>query len=538
MNEDIINSNNENIFAGNSIFSSNKVEKTCKEATGDRRADNIDTPPSPYKDSMPATDEHTQNEYNQTSPSDSFMKDFDFFSSTGMIEEPEVIPSTESEILYSTFDIANELGITPQTIRNYTGYFKDFLNVVKNDRGIALYTTEDLETLRLIFSLKQNKKYDKEKIRIYLENDGKMPPLGGINAVKKVKKEQTSLSKDAMLKFADYIQKLFESNFNKLESTFTAKVENVGSLINGMDATIKEQADIIEKQRAELEKQRDLINGVKSMAKQSKDTIEQIKQTQDDNAGKTDEALKNTESAMLKAISNITIPEFNLPEIDLESVKEDIKKDIDSKTRSTANELKDTLNKQQQTIGSLDAKLCKIEKNTDTKDTQNEAKDSINRVKDQLSSKIDKTNNELTKAFKKDNEELLKKIDKKLENINASSAQESELVNLQEYEHLKHELDNVSEKLEIAQTIISKLEEENSMLSTKLSLSTELISRLNPPADDYVETAEPTQNMAQKKKSQNYEYENYNEEPEEDLEIGEFADMFDLLDENEPSLIR
>ncbi|WP_026653601.1 MerR family transcriptional regulator [Butyrivibrio proteoclasticus] len=538
MNEDIIMNNNENIFAGNSIFSSNEEGKICKEAAGDSRADNID-PQSPlYDGATPATDNKNQKEYNPTSFAESFMKDFDFFSSTEMIEEPEVIPSTESEILYSTFDIANELGITPQTIRNYTGYFKDFLNVEKNDRGIALYTIEDLETLRLIFSLKHNKKYDKEKIRIYLENDGKMPPLGDSNTAKKVKREQTSLSKDAMLKFADYIEKLFESNFNKFESSFSDKVENVGSLINGMDATIKEQADIIEKQRAELEKQRDLINGVKSMTKQSKDAIEQIKQTQDDNADKTDEALKNTESALLKAISNITMPEIKLPDIDLESVKEDIKKDIDSKTRATANELKDKLNKQQQTIGNLDAKLSKIAENTDAKDTQNDANESINRVKDQLSSKIDKTNSDITKTIKKDNAELLKKIDEKLENMSNSTLQDPEPQDQQELELLKKELDDIKEKFKISQIIISKLEEENSVLSNKLSLSTELINRLNTPAGDYEEAAKPVAKKIQVEIPQNDEYDDYEDEYEEDTDMEEFTDMFDLLDENEPSLVK
>ena len=118
------------------------------------------------------------------------------------IETSQVV----GEPLFSTFEIADELGITPQTIRNYIGYFKDFLNVERDERGHTHFTTQDVETLKLILDLRRDKKLTKEKIREYLLNDGNITPIVGSQPKAQ---NNTALSKEMLSSFAEYLNKLF-----------------------------------------------------------------------------------------------------------------------------------------------------------------------------------------------------------------------------------------------------------------------------------------------------------------------------------------
>lgn len=72
------------------------------------------------------------------------------------------------EIYYKIGEISEMLGIEPYTLRYLESTLK--LKIKRDDRGERLYTDADLDTLRLILQLKNEKGLNTTAIKLALEN--------------------------------------------------------------------------------------------------------------------------------------------------------------------------------------------------------------------------------------------------------------------------------------------------------------------------------------------------------------------------------
>ena len=97
-------------------------------------------------------------------------------------EEPIVSVKGKVEggsVFYKTGDVAEELNITDQDVRNYAQFFEDILKIEKTPSGHRRYTRENIDKLASILRLKQENNYTFEQIRDLLRSDeGKIVTAG------------------------------------------------------------------------------------------------------------------------------------------------------------------------------------------------------------------------------------------------------------------------------------------------------------------------------------------------------------------------
>lgn len=379
------------------------------------------------------------------------------------IETSQVV----GEPLFSTFEIADELGITPQTIRNYIGYFKDFLNVERDERGHTHFTTQDVETLKLILDLRRDKKLTKEKIREYLLNDGNITPI--VSSQPKAQ-SNTALSKEMLSSFAEYLNKLFMDSLGgfkgDINDNFTSVKDLLGSMketIKSQEELVKEQGNIIHNQKDEIKRLNDVIVSLKNITKDSKASIETIKST----TKSTQELIDTSKKEMIDAIANNGGTDAD-----------SLAKVLSSEYKASTSKINDKLNENKQAISNISKNIELISKNN-AKNVNNDSQ-----LQEAINTSIEEKYLELYRNIQKDNEELVNTLTKLIEAPDFSVPDES----------LKAMVDEMKVKFEKAEKTIRVLADKNSELNSKyeeaikanqglerkLQLSTELIKRLNP----------------------------------------------------------
>ena len=82
-------------------------------------------------------------------------------------------------MFYKTGDVAEELHITDQDVRNYAQFFEDVLKIEKTPSGHRRFTRENIDQLASILRLKQENNYTFEQIRDLMRSDeGKIVTAG------------------------------------------------------------------------------------------------------------------------------------------------------------------------------------------------------------------------------------------------------------------------------------------------------------------------------------------------------------------------
>ncbi len=381
------------------------------------------------------------------------------------IETSQVV----GEPLFSTFEVADELGITPQTIRNYIGYFKDFLNVERDERGHTHFTTQDVETLKLILDLRRDKKLSKEKIREYLLNNGNITPIVGSQP--KSQSNNSALSKEMLSSFAEYLNKLFMDSLGgfkgDINDNFTSVKDLLGSMketIKSQEELVKEQGNVIQNQKDEIKRLNDVIVSLKNITKDSKASIETIKST----TKSTQELIDTSKKEMIDAIASNSGNDVDT-----------LAKALASEYKASTSKINDKLNENKQAISNISKSVEVLSKNSGNNNTYNE-----NQLQEAINSSIEQKYSELYKNIQKDNTELVNKLSE-LINAPASSVPD---------ENLRTVVEDMKTKFEKAEKTIrvladkntelnSKYEEaikDNQNLKRKLQLTTELVKRLSP----------------------------------------------------------
>ena len=88
-------------------------------------------------------------------------------------DEKEAVSGTVEGhgIYFKTKDVARELGITVQDVRNYDKIFEEFLNVERTASGHRLFTREYIDKLAAILELKKTNNYTFEQTKEALSTD-------------------------------------------------------------------------------------------------------------------------------------------------------------------------------------------------------------------------------------------------------------------------------------------------------------------------------------------------------------------------------
>lgn len=95
------------------------------------------------------------------------------------VQEPESKPNKEKPhvevvgegISYRTREVAEELGISEQEVRNYSQYFSEFLDIDKTASGHRRFSRDNIEKLASILQLKRNNGYTIEQTKAALATE-------------------------------------------------------------------------------------------------------------------------------------------------------------------------------------------------------------------------------------------------------------------------------------------------------------------------------------------------------------------------------
>lgn len=85
--------------------------------------------------------------------------------------EPKKTDVIGEGIYYRTREVAEELGISEQDVRNYSQHFSEFLDIDKTASGHRRFTRENIDQLASILELKHNNNYTIEQTKAALATD-------------------------------------------------------------------------------------------------------------------------------------------------------------------------------------------------------------------------------------------------------------------------------------------------------------------------------------------------------------------------------
>ncbi len=139
-------------------------------------------------------------------------------------------------IFYKTKDVAKELGITEQDVRNYDKIFSEYLNVQRTSSGHRRYTREYIDKLAAILELKRINNYTFEQTKEALSTDeGQiMSARDEMDRLHKLLELMTSRieisGKEVKQAVREEIQRTFEENAARLLTDQSEKNEQIEAL--------------------------------------------------------------------------------------------------------------------------------------------------------------------------------------------------------------------------------------------------------------------------------------------------------------------
>jgi DNA-binding transcriptional MerR regulator len=190
-----------------------------------------------------------------------------------------------NDMMFGTDAVAHKLGVTPQTIRNYSDWFSEYLSISRKGSHRQFNKT-DIENLRRIMSLKETRGLTIEQLKSYLNNEFALDLAG--NEETKADKLVSAMTDKMGAYFAD----LLEKNNQQLIASLPSSGEDVKSSVKELSDKLQSSYDIIEKQADLIEKQgralTDLQNSVTEKLGQIEDTVNEqradVKQSLDSTA--------------------------------------------------------------------------------------------------------------------------------------------------------------------------------------------------------------------------------------------------------------
>lgn len=475
--------------------------------------------------------EEVQNTVNEHNLFDHFS---DKSSSTDIALYKDV-ENVEGEPLFQTGEVAKMFNVTRQTIRNTADFFVDILSDERGSNGCKLFTNEDIAIIKKIQELK-DLQYSRRDIREILINQGvsaKGKSLREINIEKdtlpmsgdpknasftNLTNEDFQLTlKDAFNDTMKNLQSVMVETLSKslvdlesnIKQSFLADInianDNLGKLLNSsIDATKEQLLEVIQLQNNKIIEQHKEIIRLKG-------TILNINHT----TLATDKKLE--------IINNLPtgteIQEFKKDISEANTISQDTIKEIRSQlndsVQNNAKQIEEIVKKQNTSLSRIEGKISNIANENpikfDTKKFEEylgnkyenatnkiikSNKDSFENIQALFEKILEENDNKIDEALLNDvNEKLkianneisqLKKNNTKLENKNKAN----ELVIMEQAKQLEKNEGIVAEseilndqnkaltrKVEIAQELIKRVTNENDELKNKVKISKTIISK-------------------------------------------------------------
>ncbi len=184
------------------------------------------------------------------------------------VSAPVVMPLDNVEY-YSSEVVASELGVSSQTIRNYTKEYDEFIKVYRGDHNQRMYTVDDVAILRYALKLRTQQHLSPSKIKDALrqnigeiKSDGPLkvsgragytdqkealPAVFNDESKKATMEELTGMISSCMEeKIKSFFDVGMEKTEQKILDALSSSSEHTGSLI-------LEQSEIIRRQKSQIE---------------------------------------------------------------------------------------------------------------------------------------------------------------------------------------------------------------------------------------------------------------------------------------------
>lgn len=180
---------------------------------------------------------------------------------------------SENGVFYKIGEVAKMLGVSDQVLRNYCMWFDKFLNIQKTKGGQRLFQKKDIENLRVIIKLKNERRFTNEQVTQFLE--GKNPYESN------KKHEDDSSNANVLMEMirgavVEAVAKALEENMKTTtllledqKENYDQIIEQDKNLISTLEKKLAEQNEIITKyaeQQAQTEK---LLNDIAATSQEN-----------------------------------------------------------------------------------------------------------------------------------------------------------------------------------------------------------------------------------------------------------------------------
>ena len=503
-------------------------------------------------------------------PKSSFEDFNDFDDDTTSATEIEVyddVESVESDVLYSTGDLAKMFDVSNQTIRNTADFFVEILSDERGANGQKLYTNADVAIVKKIFYMSSVQKFKRRDIRDQLLQNGISAKTGGNSSTNidlgglptkdggktlpspstnnaNLEVLQNKLS-DAMGLLQARVFERLNEGFTQLESNinkaFSEDLQSSNNYISAeitkskeeMIETIKSQAGIIEEQRKEIIKLKGTIININHTALEIDKGVKAL----------GNETIKKDDLDKISENIGNVIKESSTPVNIKEELKDELDK-INTTSQNTAKLITDEVAKQGQTLENIKDTVTKIDTNNAANSQgvkKSDMADALNRNYQKIEKAIHETkaNQEAILSEKLDELASLLK-----DSISKGDPMDEALVDdlneklrsaLESLTDLQKQKDELEGKNEISKTIIDKqtatIEELNKKLeqaasaplddnatNSKLEIAKKLIDKLSAENEDLKNKGKIQRLIIKKQEETIKSYEEPEEYDEEEYE--------------------
>ena len=198
------------------------------------------------------------------------------------------------DMLFGTEYVAQILGLSSQAIRNYCDDFEDFLHIRRKETGHRQFTQEDINNLRRIIKIKDERNFTVKQMKAYLEN-----PTDNAMVPDEVKMEQL------LLKVKESVNETVLQLLSEIKEQNTLALEDKNNAINEASEKISEMTSEIAKQKERII---EIENLLKHQSEENAVIIDELKKSNELKESEISELLKNSKTQLeqLEAIKDQT----------------------------------------------------------------------------------------------------------------------------------------------------------------------------------------------------------------------------------------
>lgn len=192
-----------------------------------------------------------------------------------------------SEITFGTEYVAKELGVSAQAIRNYVEDYNEFLGIEYSPTGRRIFHLEQIEKLRNIMQIKEERGYTTARMQAYLRDpDNEKKVASPEERMEEMfGKMQLAMQQSMMESMRSFAGELIENNAKLLEmkeSINNQIVDELKEQVIDQGKAISELLDIVKNQAMDDKKYEDslrVIEELKASIQQKDKNLEELTET-------------------------------------------------------------------------------------------------------------------------------------------------------------------------------------------------------------------------------------------------------------------